>query len=123
MPQYAQDYKRGIALDSCRNLYELNILRLNEVNLINFAYAKILISSWLVLLCINWCKFITEFVSAPYYKNEWMELDKLCNKCRQIDVAKSAWILSILVNQVISGRLFSHTMAPGGGICVTLIQF
>ena len=29
------------------------------------------------------------FVSAPYYKNERIELDKLCYKCRHIDMLQN----------------------------------
>ena len=69
-------------------------IRLNEENLIKFGKCIDIDKLWvgivmhqLVQICnrIMVFKSSKSFVSALYYKNEWMELDKLSYKCPHIE--------------------------------------
>ena len=62
-----------------------------------------------------------ELLFAPYNKNKWMELGKLCNKCRHIDMLQQL-LLSKLVNQSYLGEPFPIQW-PQVGVSDTLINF
>ena len=110
--------------------YWLNISRLNEENLIKFCiYGYILTSSGLVLLCINWCKFIRELWPLKHVRILFLLLITRMNRWNLTNSVQNVSILTCyktsldfvnISESVISGRLFLSYNGPGRGhLCHT----
>ena len=107
-------------LTHVRISYQLKILRQD----------KILTSPRLVLLCIKWRKFITElwplnhvrivFLLLMTRMNRW-NLTKSVINVGILTCYKTARFCQYYLSYL--GGFFSHTMALGGGNCVTLTHF